>query len=529
MSKASRPPNPIVLLDDSISLLRSAPASAWLGWAAGGLPFGLGVIAFTTEMTSSATATEVLPAHSLILALLFLWMVCRQSIFSLRLRSLLAGEKTAPRISLIAVARSQALLASTSLLLIPLSILSIAGLPWAVAFYYSAASRPASSAREAMRYGAAQASTWAFSSVLELSIAVLLWFVALINAAVLLIGTPVLIRTLTGQETIFTRDPRGMFNGTLLVSAVVMAWLALDPILRAMYAIRSFRVDAIRTGVDLKATLARCAAAAVIALLVAAPVCRAAAPLSINPPALDRTIREVVRRPEFVWRQPRPPETQPSSNVFVTFTEDTARFIAREVQSATEWIGDAVHTVLRWLNRTPPPLPSTAERTGANAPMAQAVLYLLIAVAAGAGVALLLRTRFVSRRKTVIAASAAPAALDLTREDVSPDEAPEDEWTAMAARFLESGDLRMATRALYLAVLASLGRSGLITVDRARSNMDYRRELSRKARGNPALQQGFSEIIGVFEQTWYGRHPISAEAFDRFRSDAVSLRAHAQA
>jgi hypothetical protein len=529
MRTVSRAPNPIVLLDDSIALLRSVPASAWAGWAAGSLPFGLGVIAFTTEMTSSASAAEMLPAHSLVLAFLFLWMVCRQSIFSQRLRSILMAEAAPARVSLLAVARSQLLLWSTALILIPLGALSVAALPWTVAFYYSAAASPDSSAREVMRYGAAQASTWAFASVLELGVATLLWFVALLNAAVLLIGGPILMRTLTGQETIFTRDPQGMFNGTLLISALTMACLALDPILRAMYAIRSFRVDAIRTGVDLRAALSRCATVAVIALFAMALPSHAAAPQSIDPPVLDRTIRQVIRRPEYVWREPRRPTISSSSNVFLAFTEDTGRFIAKQIERGIEWIGEVVRTLERWLNGNPDQAQPAVGRNGANAPLEQAILYLLIALVAGAGVALLLRMRFTARKKAAVEAAAAPVAMDLNREDVSPDEAREDEWMLMAARFLEAGDLRLATRALYLAVLASLGQSGLISIHRARSNMDYRRELSRKARGNAALQQEFSGIVSVFEQTWYGRHPISPDAFDRFRSDAVALRTHAQA
>lgn len=529
MKTGSRPPNPIVLIDDAIALLRSVPPSAWLGWAAGSLPFGLGLIAFATEMTSSASAADVLAGHSLVLALLFVWMVCRQSIFSQKLRSLLEGDPATRGVSVMAAARTHALVWSTALVMIPLSALSVAALPWALTFYYSAAAAPATGAREAMRYGVTQASTWAFSGVLEVGVAALLWLVAFVNAAVLLIGGPILLRALTGQESIFTRDPQGLLNGTLLVSAAVIACLALDPVLRGMYAIRSFRVDAIRTGVDLRAALARSATAAAIALILIAPCRGAERPLAINAPALDRSIHEVVRRPEYVWREPRPVETSASTNVFLRFSEDMGRLVARQIRRATDWIGDVVRTIARWLRGNSKPPIAAEGRAGTSAPVARAILYLLIVMVAGAGVALLLRVRLARRPKSAVAAEPVALTMDLNREDVSPDEAHEDEWMALAARFLDSGDLRLATRALYLAVLATLGRSGLISIHRARSNMDYRRELARRARGNAPLQEGFTEVVSVFERTWYGEHGISAEAFDRFRADAVSLRAHAQA
>jgi hypothetical protein len=99
----------------------------------------------------------------------------------------------------------------------------------------------------------------------------------------------------------------------------------------------------------------------------------------------------------------------------------------------------------------------------------------------------------------------------------------------MAARLLEAGDLRLATRALYLAVLASLGDSGLITIHRARSNLDYQRELARRARGNTGMLQTFRGLVAVFERTWYGDHAMSRDAFDRFRNDAVEMRSRGQA
>jgi hypothetical protein len=117
--------------------------------------------------------------------------------------------------------------------------------------------------------------------------------------------------------------------------------------------------------------------------------------------------------------------------------------------------------------------------------------------------------------------------VDLTG-DVSPDQAPEDEWLALAARLLEAGDLRLATRALYLAVLASLGESGLITIHRARSNLDYQRELGRRARDNTNLLSAFRELVATFERTWYGEHRMSRDAFDRLRAGALEMRARGQ-
>jgi hypothetical protein len=247
--------------------------------------------------------------------------------------------------------------------------------------------------------------------------------------------------------------------------------------------------------------------------------------LSIDAQSLERTIREVTRRPEYVWREPRLPGLSPSSNAFLAFTEQSVEFIARQIGRVIAWIRDAVDAIVRWLTGSRPETLPDARTRGPDARLAGAVLYLLIAIAAGALIALLFRVRLRRRRsRAAVAAMPAPAVLDLTSDDISPDQARQDEWLAMAADFANSGDLRLATRALYLATLAGLGRSGLLTLHRSRSNLDYRRELARKARANPAVQQTFATIVSVFERTWYGLHPISRDAFDMFQGDVLAIR-----
>jgi hypothetical protein len=183
---------------------------------------------------------------------------------------------------------------------------------------------------------------------------------------------------------------------------------------------------------------------------------------------------------------------------------------------------------LRWLLNQKQDEPAEGPG-GHDVPFAAPALYILMAITAGTAIALLMRLRIRRRRNDVASpASSATEALDLT-SDVSPDQAPEDEWLAMAARLLEAGDLRLATRALYLAVLASLGESGLITIHRARSNLDYQRELARRARGNANLLSAFRELVATFERTWYGEHLMSRDAFDRFRAGALEMRARGQA
>ena len=84
------------LIEDAIRLLRSLPASTWLVYAAGAVPFGLGGLYFFAEMSQSAFAMRDLPAAALGMALLFGWLKTCQAVFAARMRSQLLAQEVEP-------------------------------------------------------------------------------------------------------------------------------------------------------------------------------------------------------------------------------------------------------------------------------------------------------------------------------------------------------------------------------------------------------------------------------------------------
>jgi hypothetical protein len=103
--------------------------------------------------------------------------------------------------------------------------------------------------------------------------------------------------------------------------------------------------------------------------------------------------------------------------------------------------------------------------------------------------------------------------------------APAD-WRARALRLAEQGELRLALRALYLALLVALHREGLLEYDQARTNWEY--ALALRQRGAPApVSAAFDALTGHFDLTWYGERPLSDDDFRRCLAwaDAVLARA----
>lgn len=521
------PQSAIGLLDSAFTLLRQVPAIAWLWWSAGALPYALALLTLIAEMSSTSQLRERLAGRALLTAIAYIWMAATNAMFCLYLRRGLSGNSSAPRPPLLTIVGTQAFLQSTALLILPIAVLSMIAVPWAFAFYESASAFPYSAARvrltDVYRYAAKEASRWPIANIgLQLMVAPFS-LVVLLNTAIVVFGAPFLFRTMTGQESDFTRSPMALMNLTVSAAVCIITWLLLSPLFKAIYTIRCFQGDSIVSGADLRADLHRLAKPAAV-LLAVVPSLFAQA---VDPPQLDRAIRDVTQRPEYVWRSPQL-ATPDLSNPFVRFTEDAVRFIAENVAAVMHAIVRIVEAVVKWLLGDAPS-GSMPDVPGVSPRAVEALMYVLLAITTLAVMGLVVQGIRKRRRiQAVTTVPTTPAIVDITADDVSPDLLPDSGWLELADQWTAQGDLRMATRAVFLALLAGLGTNGVITIDKAKSNLDYTREIRRRARGNNRLQDSFRACVTIFERTWYGRHDMPSELFDRFRNDALTARSNAQ-
>ena len=89
---------------------------------------------------------------------------------------------------------------------------------------------------------------------------------------------------------------------------------------------------------------------------------------------------------------------------------------------------------------------------------------------------------------------------------------------------LQRGEFRLALRAFYLASLAHLAERELITLARFKSNLDYQRELQRRAHALASIPELFAHHVAVFERSWYGPHEVTAESLNEFAAITGRLR-----
>ncbi len=520
------------LIEESIALLRRTPVGALIAYYVGAVPFWLSLLYFISDMSRGGYAAERLLPGSLAVGALFLWMKCWHCVFTSRLRAalLLRSEKpwNAPRIARMAV--TQTSIHSWGLIVRYIASVIVFPMVWVSSFYHSATvlgdgveSEGSSTTSRAWQ----QARLWpkqAHGLALWLG---LLWIFVFADILVTLFRVPGLLKTLFGVETVMSRDLMASFNSTTLSAGFALTVMCLDPLWKAAYVLRCFYGESLRTGEDLRLQLrgirARAQELAPLILAIAgvlltfhpASAAEQTAPpppaaSKVDPDKLSRSIEDTLNKREYTWRVPRPQVKEDKK------TEDSLEETIRKIR---KWIRDHLN-----FGKSHSGQEESASSSGASFLPMQGILYGLLVVAA----ALLVYggwRAWRGRIPAMIAAQARPAMPNLEAEDVAPDALPEDEWLQFARSLLEKGDLRLALRAAYLAGLANLGQRELLTIARHKSNMEYDRELKRRARTREELVTIFEENLAAFERSWYGNHQVTQDGFTRFTANLERMRA----
>lgn len=543
------------LLEETIALLRSAPASVLLCYFIGAVPFWLGLMFFLSDMSRSADAGQRLISGSLGVALLYLWMKCWQSVFSSRLRSILLAEAptvwTAARVRRLALSQAAHQFWGLPVRLAALVVTIPFG--WFSAYYQNLSvldegEGPAPKGQPSLfRRAYRQARLWPMQNHQIIgylsSLGLFIWF----NMVALLVFAPQLLKTFLGIETLFSRmSPWAYLNTTFFTASLALTLLCLDPLWKAAYVLRCFYGESLRTGHDLTVALKRLRKAASLAVLVlglavggalgpfisplraadSAPVeIPAAAPPAL-PPALpkasplpptelDQKIDEVLSRREFSWRMPREKVTGHKPG----WLEDFGNMLSRWRKAIT----DKIEHFMDWLlqRRTPGQAPRAAGEGWHAA--TRAAIWGVLALCVGL-IGWVIWRAFGGRRAPVVAAQVLQAMPDLRSEEVLADELPEDGWLQLARENAARGDFALAVRAAWLACLAHLGQRDLLRIARHKSNRDYALELHRRARDRAALLGAFQANLQTFEATWYGRHPVTSETFEGFAGNLETIR-----
>ena len=521
------------LIEEAISLLRSASPAAHFAYYLGAIPFWLGFLYFLSDMSHNAYAASHVAEGSLILAVLYVWNKSWQTVSASYLTATLSGRPGEPwtghRIG--RMVATQAAIQPWGLVLRPLAALATFPLVWVSAFFHNAVvlgdGAPGTVSRSIV-----QAKLRPGQAHFVLSIVWIFTAFVWLNVFAAMAGAPFALKTLLGVESTFSRSVDAFFNTTFLTVTVALTSLAIDPLRRAVFVIRCFQGEAQKTAVDLSADLRRIgarlqAAAAALVLLTATPLVAAdetpvEKPAAADARELDRRISEVLERREYAWRAPR--AMQPPGEKQGWF-EEWIRSIGKSLGKVADGVFKAVGKIFDAIRKL---LTSSAPSLGGGsvdwAGLAKAFGILLLGVLVGLIAWLIVRAVRTRKPRVVLAASAMPVP-DLTSEHLVADQLPEDGWLALARDHATRGELTLALRAAWLAGLAHLGHRELLAIARYKSNRDYHRELYRRARDREPLLAAFDDNLSSFERAWYGNHEVREAGYERFQQNLERIRA----
>lgn len=546
--KPARSPIPSAfdLVEEAVHLLRRTPATDYLIWASGVGPFTLAALYFWADMSRAADADNRLLPAALGIALLFLWLKTCQGIFASRLHARLAGGD-GPRGHArpwFKVFVAQAAWQPLGLFLLPLALVLTVPFGWLFAFHQNLAVLPQENPLTAAHRAGRQCRLWPGQNHALISLLFLAGLVVTLNTGIALYLLPQLLKMLLGVESHFTLNRQSLLNTTFVATCLALAAAALDPLVKAAYAVRCFHGESRTTGADLHAQLRRGRAAAAATALLAlgllgglpgttAPAradTSGVAPHPVGVTAvkeLDRAIDEVLERPEFTWRSPRGPAVEGTGTKPRGWFDRASRWLGDRVDQGMHRLGRTLKRIAEWLDQT---LGGRSRSTPASnwnlnpAGFVNFLMWLLIVVAGGG---LLWFAFAVWRRRAAVPALTATTILavpDLHAEHVAVEQLPEDGWLALARDLVAQGELRLAVRALHLASLAHLARREFIRPALYKSNHDYELEVRRRARAAPALTESFAVTVRAFDRAWYGGHAVSADSYARFEATVEEVR-----
>jgi hypothetical protein len=521
-------------VEEAVTLLRRTPAATLLCSFIGGVPFWLALLYFVADMSRDAFAAERLAGASLSLAVLYLWKKCWQTVYAARLHDLLAGVEP-PKWTLRRIVRlvlEQAQTQYFGLIVRPLVYNALFPTAWTSAYYLNVSvlgdGRSEQTAPVTTRAWQ-QARLWPGQNHLLIAILNFFLFAVWMNIGVICALTPFLMKSFLGIETMASRDYSAFIaNTTFLTTVTALALLLVDPIWTAVYVVRCFHGTSLQSGADLRASLrairSRATAFALLLMMAfgsLAPAAMQVAPTPaarVDPERLDHSIEQTLERREFAWRFRRVAEAKQEGLI-----DGWLKAIGKWFEKLKEAIWRNLIALMRWLMSRHHPKESSGNVDFEFPPM-KSILYVAL------GISLLVlglaawRYWRGPRRQTLVAEAVTPLP-DLNADDVHADELPEDGWMQLARELVARGELRLALRAAYLAGLAHLGQQQFVSIARHKSNLDYQRELRRRARSRAELLAAFDENLVAFERAWYGDHGVTMPIFEEFTQNLERIRA----
>jgi len=198
-------------------------------------------------------------------------------------------------------------------------------------------------------------------------------------------------------------------------------------------------------------------------------------------PADLAALRDILARPEFQWVTPEP------------------TWLEKLLQQIQQWFWE-------WIAR----LFGGRQIAIANSPLIYVIAGVIVIV-----LALVIGFFLRGLLANLVAETSAPPDPHAADEDLSAEAA-----RLKAQALSGAGDYRTAVRYLYLSALLLLEERGLLRYNRTLTNREYLRTVAHL----PELSAILRDVVEVFDQVWYGYHPLDEGAYTRYAERVAELQ-----
>src|SRR5579875_1189147 len=243
------------LIEDALVLAKRADATAWLVYLAGVVPFFGFLLYEITDLAQNPFALDRLVGTAFVAAVLYCWLHIGQSVFCGCLRATLTETAPALRACFAEAAAAQPILAAGKLMIWPVTLLLVVPHPAVTMFFQHSlvpsASRP-QGVRSVMAESRRNALYRSWQAIWMLLLVLLLRAILWVNLFGLLVMAPALWKSFTGMEGRLTRSPDLLLNPTSLAALAMLAYIGLDPPVKAACVLRQFTRGAEESGLDLR-------------------------------------------------------------------------------------------------------------------------------------------------------------------------------------------------------------------------------------------------------------------------------------
>lgn len=519
------------ILSEAFTLLKSTSQDLWFIYCIGTFPFLVSLMYFVTDMSYSISSNHELLFRSVIMSIAFIWMKGCQALFAAGLYEQRTLSKIEYQWRDIRIWFAQGIIQVWSWPVLIIASLLMLPFAWCCAFFQNAAvfskqplSKLIKTSMEQTQWCPGQnhaliAYISIFSLFIFLNIATSIYFVFYIAEVFFNI------------ESDFSLSISTIFNTTYIFVCLALSFLVIDPLIRAVYAVRCFYSMSTKTGLDLKVRLKSISALSLYLLLLI-PNFGSYADEKVQQnqltPIWQNSLQKAKQQPYYRWRRPKVDQAQ----------EDSESWSIWIVKKTFEWansIGQSfkkpMKKFFKWLGswfEGRSPKNTSSESSFSWSDSVQIISWFFLCILSVGLLIIIIKHYRLSKRSNIKSPTLAQnvTSSDLERDDWIDISTDSQRWKELAEQCAKAKDWKKAIRAYFLYALSNLSEHQWIELRKTKSNRDYKSELQSRLNIYKVPIDDFGYLIHQYESAWFSYQECSESKLLQTRQSITQFFSH---